>query len=142
VRPKAVRDLRGEEDDLPAAPGAAGGAGTKGVIAAETTTHRLKVHPGPFRAIKRGDKRFEYRKDDRGFRIDHRLFLMEWDPAEGDYTGDELMVLVTHMTRGPDFDVPRGYVIMSIAPITMPVHVKGDLAEERRRRDGLGTEAL
>lgn len=113
-----------------------------GGLVIETMTHRLKVHPGPFRSIKRGDKRFEYRRDDRGFRVDHRLLLQEWDPSEAEYTKDELMVVVTHMTRGPDFDVPRGYVIMSIAPITMPVHVKGDLAEERRRRDGAGTEML
>lgn len=107
-----------------------------------TTTHRLKVWPGQFRAVKRGDKRHEIRHDDRGFGEGHRLLLQEWDPADSEYTGDELMVLVTYISRGPDFDLPRGYVVMSIAVITMPIHVKGDLAEERRRRDAQGAEQL
>lgn len=107
-----------------------------------TTPHRLKAYPGQFRAVKRGDKRHEIRRDDRGFAEGHRLLLQEWDPAESEYTGDELMVVVTYISRGPDFEIPRGLVVMSIHPITMPVHVKGDVAEERRRRDALGAEQL
>ncbi len=107
-----------------------------------TQTHRLKTYPGQFRAVKRGDKQFEIRHDDRGFAEGHRLLLQEWDSAEDEYTGDELMVLVTYVSRGPDFDLPRGMVVMSIRLITMPVHVKGDVAEERRRRDAVGAEQL
>jgi hypothetical protein len=109
--------------------------------AVATQTHRLKTYPGQFRAVKRGDKRYEIRQDDRGFAEGHRLLLQEWD-AEDEYTGDELMVLVTYLSRGPDHGLPRGMVVMSISLITMPIHVKGDLAEERRRRDAQGAETL
>lgn len=140
MRSKGVRRVRRAQAPVPAPPKVGGGAPS--FVTRAPLTHRLKSHPGPFREVKRGNKRFEYRQNDRGFAVDHRLLLQEWDPAEDEYTGDELMVLVTSITRGPDFGVPRGYVIMSISPITMPTHVKGDLAEERRRRDAQGAEAL
>jgi ParB family chromosome partitioning protein len=111
-------------------------------LVAETVTHRLKTHPGHFSAVKRGAKLHEIRENDRGFAENHRILLQEWDPVEEDYTGDELMVLVTYITRGPDWNIPRGWVVMSIKPITMPTHVKGDLEESRRRRDAVGAEEL
>lgn len=125
---------------LPPAPAVPPAPVTTPAIA--TATHRLKCYPGQFRAVKRGDKCHEIRQDDRGFADGHRLLLQEWDPSDETFTGDELMVLVTHMTRGPDYGLPRGLVVMTIKPITMPPYVKGDHAEERRRRDALGAEDL
>lgn len=134
------------------APGQSKGSNVSSASAAPTrpvTTHRLKAYPGQFRAVKRGVKGFEIRKDDRGFAEGHHLLLQEWDAEDG-YTNDELMVLVTYLTRGPDRDLPRGMVVMSIKPIPMPIHVKGDDAEsrrqrvvhERKQRDAAGTENL
>ena len=77
-------------------------------------THRLKAWPASFSAIYEGDKRAEFRKDDRGFDVDDQLILEEYDPATGNYSGRRMMRLVTHILRGPDFGVPEGYVVMSI----------------------------
>lgn len=113
-------------------------------------THRLKIYPGAFRATKRGDRRHEIRENDRGYMDGHHLLLEEWDSSEEKYTGDELMVRVSHISRGPDLGLPRGLVVMSIIPIPMPIHVQGDdvasrkarVVEERRHRDGQGAEDL
>ena len=76
--------------------------------------HALKTWPEPYRAAVNGTKRFEFRKDDRGFAVDDRLLLMEWDPATGDYTGQSFPFAVMYIVRGPDFGVPEGFVVLSI----------------------------
>lgn len=81
---------------------------------AREAEHELKTWPGVFSAIKRGDKRFEYRYNDRGFHVGDRLRLREYNPATGEYTGRELRVRVTYIARCPDFGIPDGYVVMSI----------------------------
>lgn len=45
------------------------------------TTHELKTWPDPFAAIVSGRKRFEYRRDDRGYAIGDSLRLREWTPG-------------------------------------------------------------
>lgn len=143
LRPPALQEVRWQADDLPAAP-ALGREASGPVVAAapEIKTHILKAYPGPFRAVKRGRKRFEFRLDDRGFREGHRLRLREWNPEDRKYTGDELLLEILQLSRGPDWNIPRGYVIMSVAPIMVEAEVKGNVTESRRRRDGLGTAAL
>jgi len=79
---------------------------------------------------------------DEGFREGDKILYREYDPADGEPTGDELAVKITAITRAPDDDIPRGYVAISIAPVPVPIHVPGDLAEERRRRDAMGTKNL
>jgi hypothetical protein len=93
------------------------------------------------RATRRGDRTAEFRPD-RGQLEGHRILLQEYDPAEDRLTGDEQMLVVRHVTRGPDHGVPRGFVSLSVAVVTMPVHVKGDLELSRRRRDARGAEDL
>jgi hypothetical protein len=85
--------------------------------------HELKCHPEPYQAVKRGDKPFEFRKDDRGFNVGDTLWLREWDPKRGydfyipelpesnSYTGDECRRLVTYIIR-EGFGIPEGYCIM------------------------------
>ena len=142
LRLAALPVLRGQADGLPAAPAPGREAGGPLVAVPEPKTHVLKSYPGPFRAVKRGRKRFEYRLDDRGFREGHRLRLREWNPEDRKYTGDELLLEILQLSRGPDWSIPRGYVIMSVSPIMVEAEVKGNVAESRRRRDGLGTAAL
>lgn len=82
------------------------------------TEHDLKTWPIPFDAVVSGAKRYEYRRDDRvpRFEVGDVLLLRRWDPRTRDYTGRWMRRVVTYITRGPDFGVPRGYCIMSIAP--------------------------
>jgi hypothetical protein len=77
-------------------------------------THELKSWPGQFQAMWTGRKRAEFRRDDRGFQVGDLLDLREWDPEVGRYTGFRMTARVTHLVRGPDLEVPRGFAVLSI----------------------------
>lgn len=104
-------------------------------------THRILVPPGVFRSIKRGDRKHDYRRD-LGFADHQRILYEEWDPGESKLTGDDVLMSITAMTRGPDQEVPRGFVVLSLAPVQRPAYVPGDLAADRKARDGRGAEKL
>lgn len=74
--------------------------------------HRLKTLPGPFRAIRRGEKVHEYRRNDRDFQVGDYLLLQEWE--NGEYTGESLTVRVTYITRDEEWGGSAGFVCMSI----------------------------
>lgn len=65
----------------------------------------LRTHPGPFRAVWRGDKTAELRKDDRGFQVNDRIQLIEWDPSTGSvfYPFRAIILRVTHILRVRDW---------------------------------------
>lgn len=80
--------------------------------------HKLKCWPEPFNATKNRRKRHEYRKDDREprFEVGDVLVLHEFhNQMPPTYSGKKIKRTVTYITRGPDFGVPVGYVVMSIA---------------------------
>lgn len=56
--------------------------------------HDLKIGPFFFNAVSCGDKKAEFRQNDRDFMCGDFLRLREWD---GEYTGSELMVVITHI---------------------------------------------
>jgi len=80
--------------------------------------HELKTHIAPFGAVLSGDKKFEFRRNDRGFRLGDRLLLRELNHNREDYTGREIMCFVTYIILGdgdePSFGVPSGFCVMSI----------------------------
>jgi ParB family transcriptional regulator, chromosome partitioning protein len=81
--------------------------------------HVLKTDPGPFEAILFGEKRFEYRPDDRGFKVGDTLKLVEFDGQAGRPTGRFCFVDVLYIARGL-YGIPEGYCVMSISePATM-----------------------
>lgn len=87
---------------------------TKGL----TTTHHLKTHPEQYQAVIDGRKKFEVRKDDRGFNEGDVLHLEEWDPETEDYTCRVGKFRVTYLLRGSAFGtIPKGVVIMSIESV-------------------------
>lgn len=61
--------------------------------------HRLKCWPEYFMAIASGKKRFELRRDDRGFQVGDTLLLEEWNPINGEYTGCVEVLTVTYIMR-------------------------------------------
>jgi Domain of unknown function (DUF3850) len=77
-------------------------------------THELKSWPGQFQAIWTGRKRAEFRRDDRGYQVGDLLDLCEWDPSRQQYTGFRLTARGTHLVRGPELEVPAGFVVLSI----------------------------
>lgn len=91
--------------------------------------HELKTWPEPFAALKDGSKRFELRRDDRGYAVGDLLVLREWDPAlewpaserplaKGGYvSGSEpLRFRVTYVLHGGRFGLPPEICVMSIEP--------------------------
>lgn len=95
--------------------------------------HELKCWPEPFNAILRGEKRYEVRKDDRGFEVGDRLRLRAWDPSTGAYLGSDLFARVTYLSRGPDWGLPEGVVIMSIESVAAEGAMRRELLALRRR---------
>ncbi len=86
----------------------------------EETVHELRTWPRAFQAVLDGDKRYEFRKNDRNFQVGDVLHLREWEPAQkfdatlGDYTGRSLHAIVTYLTPGGAFGVPDGYCVLGI----------------------------
>lgn len=123
--------------------------------------HELKTWPDPFRALRCGRKTFEFRRDDRGFAVGDVLVLQEWDPPSGGdeledeegYTGRSQRYLVTHITRGPDFGVPEGFVVMSLQSLAhldrncarvdcyeCSLHVQDELAKRLKEAEALNEQ--
>ena len=77
--------------------------------------HELKCWKEHFEPIKKGLKKMELRPNDRNYQTGHILILKEWDPAAETYSGDQIIVQVTHVFSKKDhpfFDL-KHYVIMS-----------------------------
>lgn len=79
--------------------------------------HDLKTWPEFFQAIVNGDKTFEVRKDDRGYRAGDYLRLKEWHPRSQTYSGREMVVEVTYLLCDPLFGITREHVCMAIKPV-------------------------
>jgi hypothetical protein len=82
--------------------------------------HELKVWPEYFSAIKRGDKPFEIRKDDRGYLEGDTLLLREYYPGPDKYSGDEILARVSFCIYGSNamgfaFGIRPGFVAMGLA---------------------------
>ena len=73
--------------------------------------HDIKILPEYYRAIERGEKKFEVRKNDRDYHKYDILHLQEW--LGGEYTGREIIAEVTYLLDDTTF-CKDGYVIMSI----------------------------
>lgn len=83
--------------------------------------HELKCWPEFFAYVFNGGrlKRFEIRRDDRGYKIGDRLLLREWKPMEAIYTGQEICTEVTYILRPeelPAGGLQEGFVAMSVMP--------------------------
>jgi hypothetical protein len=75
--------------------------------------HELKLSCEFFVPVLNETKRFEIRKDDRGYKVDDVLRLMEYDRFVCQYTGREVHANVRYiLDKAIGLDV--GYVVMSI----------------------------
>lgn len=95
----------------------------------EATTHDLKTWEVYFTAILDGRKRFEIRKNDRGFKKGDHLLLKEWNHITRSFTNRELTVKVDYIIKdAPSFGLADGYCIMSISPLS--THPIADAEQE------------
>ena len=77
--------------------------------------HDLKIERAFFDDVAEGHKRFEVRRNDRGFAVGHLLRLREWWDDRQEYTGREVMVRVGYVLhQTPDRVLPPGVVVMGI----------------------------
>jgi hypothetical protein len=102
--------------------------------------HHLKTWPSFFEQILDGRKRFELRRDDRGYQTGDTLMLHEWDPQKGStrqaegYTGRTLQAAVTCIIRSEDLAgfapdaLGPGFVILGIRLLSRrkPVGAPGE----------------
>lgn len=80
-------------------------------------THELKILPQYFNDIITGHKRFELRKDDRGFAKGDTLRLRLYDQKEG-YLGPVVRAEIDYILRDvPEYGLMEGYAILGIHKI-------------------------
>lgn len=74
--------------------------------------HELKTWPKYFDAVRSGEKRFELRQNDRGFRKGDSVRLLEWSEREG-YTGRQIVAKIGYMTDWPG-SLKAGHVCFAL----------------------------
>lgn len=72
--------------------------------------HELKVLPKYYDFIDKGIKKFELRKNDRGFKVGDKLWLREWE--RGKYTERYITTEVTYILYGGKYGLAEGYCIL------------------------------
>lgn len=89
------------------------------------TTHELKTHPAMYKAISRGAKTFEIRKDDRAFQSGDIVRLRYYDPSnDGPFRPPmpednfpALEFTIGFVLRGGQYGIETGYVAFSLLPV-------------------------
>lgn len=108
--------------------------------------HDLKCWPALMPVLLSGDKTFEIRRNDRGFRVGDTLHLRGWDDNTKQYTGDMLAREVTHILSAFPAGLKDGYVILSLAPprspLPAPAPPTGDAAEVAKCAWPIGTRVV
>ncbi len=82
--------------------------------------HELKTWKEYFQLVASGDKPFELRKNDRGFKTGHELLLKEYDKDTREYTGETLHRIITYVLQGKEaenFGLKEGFCVMGLAII-------------------------
>ena len=75
-------------------------------------THELKILPEYFELVRRREKTFEIRLNDRNYQVGDWLTLKEWD---GHYTGREIKRYVNYIYYGNSvFGLHEDYCIMNL----------------------------
>lgn len=78
--------------------------------------HELKILPQYFIPVFKGEKTFEIRKNDRGYKAGDTLKLMEWTPTDG-YTGNEVRKKVSYVFEGKgEIGLSEGYCVLGLKP--------------------------
>lgn len=75
--------------------------------------HELKTWPEPFSAMWEGSKLHEVRHVDRPFEVGDVLLLREWD-KHNQYSGRQMIVVVTYITRAGQFGLSENICVMSV----------------------------
>jgi len=82
--------------------------------------HELRTWSEYYWKIVKGEKKWEYRINDRNFKPGDILFLREYSPETGNYTGEGIIVMIERIWNGLP-GMPADYCILDI---TMSVNGK------------------
>lgn len=66
---------------------------------ATAKTHRIKIWPEHFKAVRNGLKKAELRIFDREYEVGDTLVLNEWKIGTSRYTGNKITVRITHVLK-------------------------------------------
>lgn len=78
----------------------------------ENQLHELKIYKQYFDAILSGKKKFEIRKNDRGFQTGDNVVLKEWDNIK--YSGRTIYATITYILDDKFIGLSEGYVAFGI----------------------------
>lgn len=79
--------------------------------------HELKIWPEFFQAVKKGEKTFDIRLNDRHYSVGDMLSLREWNPGTKQYTGFSALRKVCYILDNPDFGLKEGYVVLGLKKV-------------------------
>lgn len=86
--------------------------------------HVLKCWPEQFNLVDNGVKRFETRRDDRGFVTGDTVILAEWDPETKQHTGRSVTRAIGYLDRSDC--LPKGWCTFFLEYVSdMPQVVSG-----------------
>ena len=107
-------------------------------------THELKTLPVYWDAVASGQKPFEVRLDDRGFKVGDTLRLLRHESGQTapsmDGRGQDISRDITYVLRGGQFGIEVGYVVLGLREAAGP---KAALAETTSASlDAIRAEAL
>lgn len=87
-------------------------------------TYNVKSWVPFFQAFKRGEKKHDMRDlKDRDYKVGDILFLEEYDPFKGEYTGEVLRMKITYITSNKtpcafsSAALDKDYCILSLEPL-------------------------
>lgn len=88
--------------------------------------HELKTLPDYFEAVAQGDKKFEVRRNDRGFQAGDSVILRENDPRavndpyrewlEG-YSGRTIHARISYVLAGGAFGIQAGHCVLALTDV-------------------------
>lgn len=74
--------------------------------------HDVKCWPEFFEPMIKCFKKFEVRKNDRGYKVGDKLIIREFRPLDQTYTGRAMTMSVEYILEGGNFGLKPGHVIM------------------------------
>lgn len=76
------------------------------------TTHTLKCWPAYFQAIRRKEKNFTVRRDDRGFQKGDVVIFREYDRGPLKFTGNDEHRKIKYILTGGQLGIEPGFVVL------------------------------
>lgn len=92
--------------------------------APNNTKHLLKILPEYFEEVLKGNKTFEIRKNDRGFKLGDILILAEYSISIQSFTGRVIEKEVTYILEGGSFGIEKSFVVMSLQALPISIFDK------------------